>query len=181
MTQRLGTELETYTGRYVDLNAPRAATIALEDIAVGLSNTCRYGGQVTKFYSVAEHAVRVSYLVPPELALPALHHDSHEAYMGDIISPMKLALNGQLQDMAFRLDRAICGALGIKWTDLEHPLVKKADEAALYAEAAALKWSHGTGKHWGNSKPRTPWAGLGWSPERAERKFIERHKELTNA
>jgi 5'-deoxynucleotidase YfbR-like HD superfamily hydrolase len=178
-------ELETYTGHYVDLLNPDPATICVEDIANHLANICRFGGAVTRFYSVAEHAVRVSRLVPCGLELAGLHHDSHEAYMGDIIAPLKTvfkeAAPGVLEQIALQLDGAIEQALGI-WlavpNSVEHDAVKRADDEAMFHEAAALKYSHGRGEHWGNDEYFKPYAGIGWSPAKAEREFLKRHHEL---
>src|SRR5207248_1661023 len=69
--------------------APRAEDICIEDIAHGLAMTCRYGGQCLRFYSVSEHSVLVSRLVAPEFAREALLHDASEAYIGDMIRPLK--------------------------------------------------------------------------------------------
>lgn len=191
------TSVETYSGQYVDLINPDPATIKLVDIAMGLAHTARFAGQTTRFYSVAEHAVRVSRLVPRALALPALHHDSHEAYIGDIIAPLKAALrqlgaDDAINKIANRLDAAIAVALvepmhptfgeyyGRQFIEMVHTAtVKAADDEVMYREAAALKWSHGVGEHWLNDAPYESWPDIGWSPGRALRKFIERHEELT--
>lgn len=177
------TSLETYTGARVDLLDPDPETISIEDIAVHLGNICRYGGAVNKYYSVAEHAVRVSRLVPASLALKALHHDSHEAYTNDIVAPMKTVLEqlapGALKKIQDRLDAAICIAFGVEPpTEDEHLIIKAADDHALFREAAALKYSHGRGEHWGNTHYYKPWADIGWSPKRAQREFLKRHQEL---
>lgn len=191
------TSIETYSGQYVDLINPDPATIKLEDIAVHLANTVRFAGGVTKYYSVAEHAVRVSYLVQnlaapewrehglwPALALAALHHDSHEFVLGDVPAPLKAVLRKFegaypiIDTLAASLDSAIIKALGIE-QDMHDPRIKAADDEAMYREAAALKWSHGVGAHWNNDKAYTPWAGMGWSPQRAERTFYNRHLQLT--
>ena len=177
------TSIETYSGQFVDLIHPASATIRLEDIAVHLANTVRFAGGVTKYYSVAEHAVRVSQMVRPELALAALHHDSHEFVLGDLPAPLKAALNqmgagGIVALLAGRLDVAIADALGIVPDQLHHPEIKEADDEVMYREAAALKWSHGVGTHWNNDKAYEPWPGMGWSPQRAERLFYERHHAL---
>ncbi|MGZ6570486.1 MAG: hypothetical protein ACXVHB_05845 [Solirubrobacteraceae bacterium] len=178
------TEIETYTGAYIDLVNPAPWDIHLEDIASGLAKACRFGNQVTRFYSVAEHAVRCSRLVAPGYELAALHHDSHEAYIGDITAPLKQALRhaapGVLETIATNLDIAICEGLdiGLDPAALKHPHVKEIDDICLYREAAALKYSHGIGEHWGNDAYYKPFAGIGWSPAKAEREFLKRHNEL---
>lgn len=183
------TEIETYTGQYVDLLNPKPSTICIEDIAVHLSNICRFNGAVSKPYSVAEHAVRVSKIVQreapmwPEEQLLALHHDSAEAYTGDITAPLKRVFEqlspGTLKDIERGLDEVIREALVLpEPNEFELRMIKAADDEALFREAAALKYSHGRGDHWGNDKYHRPYAGIGWSPEKAEREFLKRHYQL---
>lgn len=73
----------------INLRAPAANLISVEDIAHALSHICRYNGHIQKFLSVAEHSVMLSKLVPEEFAFAALMHDSAEAYTGDITRPMR--------------------------------------------------------------------------------------------
>lgn len=79
----------TFSGTHFYPLAPKIEDIHIEDVAHGLAMTCRYGGHARKFYSVAEHCVLVSRFVPPEFAREALLHDTSEAYLGDMIRPLK--------------------------------------------------------------------------------------------
>ena len=61
--------LQTWTRKRFFPRTPRAADIDIADIAVGISNTGRFGGQVP-FYSVAEHSVCCSLKPPTTCVLP---------------------------------------------------------------------------------------------------------------
>lgn len=78
---------------------PASAHIYTKDIAQGLSLTCRWGGQIDYFYSVAQHSVllydvmRRDFPDEHEWALWALLHDASEAYIGDVPRPFKQYMN----------------------------------------------------------------------------------------
>jgi hypothetical protein len=79
----------TFSGlRFWPLDAA-AGEINIEDIAHALSKKCRFAGHCEPFYSVAEHSVEVSLRVSPQNALWGLLHDAAEAYLGDIVRPLK--------------------------------------------------------------------------------------------
>ena len=131
------------SGLRVDLLDPDVASIDILDIAHGLSNICRFTGQTSVFYSVAEHCMHVSSIVEartgdPYLTLGGLLHDAHEAYTGDISSPMKAALirmgsTSALKNIVELLDRRIlslCPA-GVRLHSKE---ILDADIAALKEE-----------------------------------------------
>ena len=89
------TAIATWTGKAFDLVDITSweASFDLADIAQALSTISRFGGH-TKFYSVAEHALRVSEYLRTTgeddmTQLLGLHHDDTEAYMGDIPRPQK--------------------------------------------------------------------------------------------
>ncbi|RCV86950.1 phosphohydrolase [Billgrantia montanilacus] len=82
----------TASGMTLPLTYPSWRLIDDRDIAQALSRICRFGGHSRQFYSVAQHCVLASHLVPPEDALAALLHDAPEAYIGDMISPLKAML-----------------------------------------------------------------------------------------
>ena len=54
--------IATSTGKHIDFVNITPDQICIEDIARGLSNECRFAGQLESFYSVAQHSVYVSRL-----------------------------------------------------------------------------------------------------------------------
>jgi hypothetical protein len=175
---------EVFTGRYIDYDDPQPGQISLDDIAHGLAFTCRYGGHTDRYYSVAEHAILVAGLVLEKnpqgwvAALAALHHDDHEAYLGDLPTPLKNALGNTYEDLRAKIDAAICTYLGIApgWIDLT--VVHKADAYALRMESRRLMPSRGEGPEWQPAWDK--WPGLAnWHPPReAEREFKRAHARL---
>jgi uncharacterized protein len=160
-------EVETASGRYVDMLAPQPHQIAIEDVAHGLARECRFGNQARRFYSVAEHAVLVARKVlaetsDPAVALAALHHDDAEAYTGDVPRPLKLLLDRLTAEVGDRaealtwrsiertLDVAIAEGLGGLWRPasgaLDVDVIRDADDWAVMLEAAELLPSGG--RHW---------------------------------
>jgi 5'-deoxynucleotidase YfbR-like HD superfamily hydrolase len=106
MFSRQGYWGSTFTGKRIYLDEPRPEDFCIEDIAHGLSNVCRYGGQCVSFYSVAEHSYRGAKNIERfakmdgEASLTALHdayefllHDAAEAYVGDQIRPVVMYLD----------------------------------------------------------------------------------------
>jgi len=79
----------TKAGKKFDMANPKADQICIEDIAPALSKQCRFNGHCDPFYSVAQHCLHVSELVPDEHKLTALLHDATEAYIGDMVTPLK--------------------------------------------------------------------------------------------
>jgi len=86
------TWITTFSGRHFDYADPDINSICITDIIHALSNECRYAGHCQEFYSVAQHSVLTSMIVPPEFYLEALLHDAAEAYCKDIPSPLKALL-----------------------------------------------------------------------------------------
>ena len=82
--------MRTFTGVNFNINSPRVEDIHIEDIAESLSKQCRFNGHCAGFYSVAQHSILVSDHC--ENKLWGLLHDAAEAYIGDIITPIKRQL-----------------------------------------------------------------------------------------
>lgn len=90
-TQKM-TYVSTFLGNRFYPLEPRIDKVAIEDIAHGLAFQCRFNGQTCQFYSVAQHSLIVSALVSDELKFVALLHDAAEAYLGDMVKPLKILL-----------------------------------------------------------------------------------------
>jgi hypothetical protein len=189
-------EIELYSGRYLDLSNPSSAVIGLDDIAHGLAYTCRYSGQCADYYSVAQHAVMCSRKLEKDGAtvleqLAALHHDDSEAFLGDVVRPLKTLIQPQYGELTDKMDQAVTDAFGNLWPAdaLTLPVVKAADNWALMVEAHRLLPSKG--KMWGGQAHNWEvdmevegandlglWRGY-QSPRTAARSFIRRHNALT--
>lgn len=85
------------SGHYFDFLSPETSRITDEDIAWGLAGTNRFRAQTVSqvsgkrcFYSVAEHCIRGSYVIEPDLAYLFLMHELGEVPWGDIITPQKV-------------------------------------------------------------------------------------------
>lgn len=180
------TVIETFTGDYFDYADPRAENVHVEDIAHGLAHTCRFGGQVRTFYSVAEHAVLVRQLVidagRPELGFAALHHDSHEAYLGDMPTPLKVTVGEAQLGLSDAIDVAVGEKLGIDARSFKEPIVKWADSLAMRQEAAALMRSGGAWSRWNALEPaEAPAHPLGLAPAAAKAAFLYAHADELEA
>lgn len=189
--------IETFSGKKVNLENPLPSTIDLEDIAHHLSQTCRFVGATSRFYSVAEHAVRCSYLVPEGYELAALHHDSSEAFLADLPGPLKNCIGEEYGSLTRNMDRAIFRSDAFKSIS-SHTLfvtvnnsaeVKAADQAMLAFEAKHLIRSKGEGwtdyglfaslfHSYARGKFNFSLYDLGWDSVSAKKRFIQRHKEL---
>lgn len=145
---------EMHSGTVFDLLNPVAEQVLVSDIAHHLAHICRFGGGTPRFYSVAEHSIMVMRYVEmrggsPSDLLAALLHDGHEAYIGDVTTPVKEMLGARYIDLRDRLDGAIAEKFGIRLADFHSRLVREADQAMLATEAHYYMISGGEGEHWG--------------------------------
>lgn len=127
--------INTWSGKTLDYAEPKPESICIEDIATALSRECRYAGHSQHFYSVAQHSVLVSRIVPPEHALEGLLHDAQEAYLKDIPSPLKTLLP-DYRRLEARFDALIRQRFELPSTPSRE--IKQADLTALATEKRDL-------------------------------------------
>lgn len=148
----------TYTGRIFSLVDPRPEQVSIRDIAHHLSLQCRFNGATRQHHSTARHSLIVSAELrrmgeSPEVQLAGLMHDAPEAYTGDLIRPMKIAL--QLVDNSHRaieafdeIDRRVWAAIRMRYSIQElTPIIHELDTRCCRTEQRDL-----------NNMPK------GWSP-----------------
>ena len=135
------TWLATYSGKHFNYQNPDPHSICIEDIAQALSHECRFNGHLPQFYSVAQHSVLASLIVPRHLAREALLHDAAEAYCKDIPAPLKRLLPDYCR-VEERIDRII--RLKYALAPTMSPEVKKADLIMLATERRDFELDDGT-------------------------------------
>jgi 5'-deoxynucleotidase YfbR-like HD superfamily hydrolase len=179
VTERYGDWIITYTnGQFWPLD-PRPEEIHIEDIAHALALMNRFAGHSKFPYSVAQHSIACSYVVPKEHALGALLHDASEAYICDIPKPAKRFMPEYVQ-----IEENIMEAVEAKFdVDTYTVEIKQADIGMLVTEAATLfpdaTWYKDT-KYWHGSAPLQydyVIEELYWW--QSEEMFLERFHELT--
>lgn len=93
MSERKGGHFKTFTGRQVWPLDLRPEDIDPIDIAHHLALECRFGGATHFHYSVAQHSFLVARILTPKeptiISIHGLFHDAAEAYLKDVIRPLK--------------------------------------------------------------------------------------------
>lgn len=160
--------IQTYTGRKFWPLSPSPDDVHIEDIAHALSLMCRFGGHCRDFYSVAQHSVLVaSLLVTKEWKLAALLHDASEAYMADVLRPIKASLS-QLHEVEKGLEICISQKFGTMYPLHEH--IKYADMRLLATEKRDLMIL--TEHPWQPLPHPLSEKIIPWSPKEAEKRFL---------
>ena len=175
-THYRGDWFQTHSGLAFYHQDPKPEDIRIGDIAHALSMLCRFGGHSKHFYSVAQHSVLVSSIVARHLQLSALLHDATEAYIGDMVHPLKESMPAfrEMEDTIW-----LCIADKFNLPLRMDARIKDADWIALATERRDLM-----------SNPPMPWRVQErftplqnkidpQSPAIAERMFLTRFHELT--
>jgi 5'-deoxynucleotidase YfbR-like HD superfamily hydrolase len=169
--------MQTYTGINFYPTKPKIEDIKIIDIAHSLSLICRFNGHCLYFYSVAEHSVRASYIPKKtNLQLTALLHDASEAYVGDLIRPIK-EFTHEFKKIENNIQKIIS-----KKFNLPYPFpkeIKEADNIMLATERRDIllptKDAWCIDKYKPLKKTIQP-----WSYKKANLMFLQRFNELMN-
>lgn len=178
--------IQTFSGKKMYLLEPTADMICIEDIAHALSMICRFGGHTKKFYSVAEHSWWMSTFIfqgePATLRLYALLHDAAEAYVGDMVRPLKHTDDFEhfryTEDV---IENVIYNKFGLTWP--APTVIKQADRKMLEHEIADKNVAGPalflTEREHQPSHPIIPTGAWNWTPAKAEEMFLYQFRELT--
>ena len=183
--EKLTNWFQTYTGKLISVTDPKPSDVDIVDIAHALSMTCRFGGHCRDFYSVAEHSVHVYEIGKSRINdrqydrynLALLLHDAAEAYIGDLITPLKRNLGG-VPELEWKWLQAIEQRYNLESLLTENqPDVKKADLTILSVEILSL-FDQVNSAWWEKFEPPTiaelhEVAIKCWSPPQARREFLQ--------
>lgn len=178
--------MQTITGRAFYPMSPRVEDIDPTDIAHALGMQCRYNGHVKRFYSVAEHCALMSDWALANLgetdqearrfALAALLHDATEAYIGDMVRPLKLhmpafrAIDDELVALVYRRFGLVFDTVPTEVTVIDARILL--DEREVLLTAPPQSWGLGDLQPLG-VKVKC------WAPETAKWEYLARLRELT--
>jgi len=161
---------------------PSPEDVRIEDITHALSLVCRFGGHCREFYSVAQHSVIVADILREadpfdyQLQMYGLLHDASEAYIGDVVRPLKRSLQ-LYRDIEAITQETILRGLGLPQpSEEQRAKVKAADNVALMTERRDLV-NHGD-RAWQNEVEPLPYAIKAVGPGRARTIFQFRYKTL---
>jgi hypothetical protein len=172
----IGPTILLASGNYFDYEAPDSSIFTIEDIAHGLSMTCRFAGHCRWHYSVAQHSIHVSEIVPPEHAYQGLMHDAPEFAVGDMAKPLKV-ICPDYGVVEKRVEGAVFRRFNVA-TPLP-PTIKEADIQMLATEQRQLMQNR---DDWDYTRGRKPldFTIPVWTPEEAKARFLARYSTLAS-
>jgi hypothetical protein len=176
----------TSLGHDIWFDAPDPSLIDIRDIAFHLSNINRYAGAAKLRVNVASHSLDVARLLasqgaPLPTQLIGLLHDAHEAFTGDISTPVKRWLSewvgadhiARLQD---KLDGLIFARFGVA-----HAVSSESMDAVSMADTrvTAAEWRDLMAGPWPYSPVMpAPFAIKPLPSDRAEEAFLKAFARL---
>lgn len=138
-TKGLIIHMRLLNGKIVDLDNLQDEDIAIEQIAHSLSLQCRYNGQISEFYSIAQHSMLVAQFLEErysdsDISLCGLLHDAAEAYIGDLVTPIKNHVKVFVDLEENILERILKKYNVYSIYKINEPYIHKVDRELYYAE-----------------------------------------------
>lgn len=172
---------ETQSGKEVHVLTPDVNVVDLNDIARSLGMQCRYAGHCSEFYSIGQHSILMSKVVPEQFALEALMHDATETYLQDMIGPIKCLFPMYKELELMWWEEAIAPKFGL--SKVMSKEVKEADTRMLRTERDLLSFKK---RKWcPEIENATPYTSKEcnlrfplMTPESAAEYFLERAQDL---
>lgn len=136
--------IQTFTGRRFYPLAPSPDDVCLEDIAHALAMICRWGGHVRHHFSVGQHSINVSLMVEHlggdrHDCVYGLFHDGQEAYVGDMVRPLKMSAEMEVYRRTEDLvERAVFEYFGVRPSLDFDGMVKEIDRRMCVTEGRIL-------------------------------------------
>ena len=142
---------QTISGQILNYNRPESYNYTAWEIAYILARTPRFGGHTSRYYSVAAHSMYVAHHLPSKLRLHGILHDAHEAFIGDIPTPLANYLDREkINHLKTEIQVAIYRSFDLAPpTTEELEVIKRCDVNTLFVEKRDLllhdlEWSHST-------------------------------------
>ena len=131
----------------LDVNDITADDISIDDICHSLARQCRYNGHLNRdMYSIAQHSLLVATLLLAAKKdvyhiLAGLVHDFGEAYLGDIITPVKSMIREDYDRLEMKILDALAKKYGIEtcFTEDVWKTVMEYDQLAYRIETYLLR------------------------------------------
>ena len=141
--------IKTRSGVFFHFLNPTVKSIHIDDIVHALSHLCRFNGHTRNFFSVAQHSYECADLSlrfsddddpdRQDKAYACLLHDAHEAYIGDVTTPLKAAWGKGFRDFETPIVATVNEALGLtEIMEKHHEHVKEIDRLMLHSDA--IRW-----------------------------------------
>jgi uncharacterized protein len=172
-------------GSFIIPTEPDPDDVDVVAFAHSLSQMSRFTGHTICPYSVAQHAVLVSWWVRDfggsvEEQFIALHHDDSEACLSDIARPVKKEPDFRPVYKRFeeQLEAAIATHYG--YTFPFPPIIAQADRIIGLAETRDLMYPGFPYQTWEMLPEDVPYNDpvIGWQHTEAERVYLKTHYEL---
>lgn len=180
-TSTLSSDVIATDRGYFDIMDPNPDEISLVDIACALSRIARFGGHGLHFYSVAAHSLFCEQIgeqlgMDKNARATLLMHDAAEAYVGDVVRPLKYS--GRVGEYD-EIEHTIWCAIAFKWglPMITCKDIKAVDNIACITEKVALFPAHDDWPGFPDPLPRAP-SYLAASMDTVFRAFVAKAIEL---